>query len=114
TASNFFPRQPMNVVLKRIRNKAIAEPDPGFALVGEPLFFRNQFVHERIEIVVVRKLNVPADVPKKTLLVTERRRQTSGVIVRFQQTPIALTQLVKTPGGAEPSGAATEDENLHG
>jgi len=82
--------------------------------VREPLFFRNQFVHERVEIVVVRKLNVAADVPEKTLLVAKRRRQTAGVIIRFQQMPIAVAQLVKTPGGAEPSWAATKYENLHG
>ena len=31
----------------------------------------------------------------------------------FQQMPIAVAELVKTPGGAKPSGAATKYENLH-
>src|SRR6476659_2867643 len=82
--SDLFAGQTMNIVLKWIWNKAIAQPDPGFALVRQPLFFWNQFVHERVEIVVVRKLNVPSDVPEKALFVPERRRQTAGVVIRFQ------------------------------
>ena len=103
----------MKIVLKWIWNETIPDPDPGLALVRQPFLFGNQFVHECVEVIVMRKLDVPANVPEKALLVAKRGRQTTGVIVRFQQLPIAVAELVKTPGGAEPSGAATKYENLH-
>src|SRR5207302_8259045 len=104
----------MQIVLKRIGNKTITNPDPGFPFVRQPTFFGNEFVHQPVEVVVMGELDVAADVPKKTLLVTKRRRETASVIVRFQQLPIAVPELVKTPGGAEASGAATKYEYLHG
>ena len=57
--------------------------------------------------------HVPADIPEKSVFVAKRRRQTAGVIVRFEQMPIVVAELVKTPGGAEPRGPATRDENVH-
>ena len=103
----------MEIVLKRIGNETIPDPDPRLALVHQPFLLRNEFVHQRVEIFVMRKLDVPADVPEETLLITKRRRQAAGIIVRFQQLPVVVAELVKTPGGAEPSGAATKYENLH-
>ena len=82
--------------------------------MGQPFLLRNEFAHQRVEVVVMGKLDVAADVPEKSVLVAKRRCQPAGVIVRFQQLPIAVAQLVKTPGGAEPSGAAAKYEYLHG
>src|SRR6266480_2659505 len=100
----------MQIVLERIRHEAIPDPDPGFTLVRQPFLFRNKFVHQRVEIIVMRKLNMPADVPEKSSFIPKRRRQTAGVIVRLEQMPLSATELVKTPGGAESSGAAAKYE----
>src|SRR5438132_2632323 len=109
----FFARQPVEIVLKWVRNEPVPDPNPRFAFVRQPFFFRDKFVHQRVKVLVMRKLDVPSDVPEKAVLVAKRSCQAARVIVRFQQLPVAVPQLVKTPGGAEPSWSATEYENLH-
>src|SRR5581483_3371343 len=111
TANDLFPRQPVEIVLERIWNKPIPDPDPGFAFMSQPILLRNELMHQRIEIFVVRKLDVTADVPEESFFIAKRRGQTAGVVVRLQQLPIGMAELVKTPGGAEPSGAATKYKN---
>jgi hypothetical protein len=54
----------VNVVLKRVRDEPLPQPDPGFAFVLPPVA-GHHLIHDRVEIRVVRELHVSADVPRE-------------------------------------------------
>ena len=61
-------RQPPDVVLKGIRNPAIAHPDPGFANVLDPRVAERR-IHHLVKVLVVREQHVAAKVPGESMRV---------------------------------------------
>jgi hypothetical protein len=61
-----FVRQPPDVVLEWIRNPAISHPDPRFSDVLDPLLAESG-LHQLVEILVMRKEDVTANVPGEPL-----------------------------------------------
>src|SRR5690606_26596762 len=89
-------REISDVVLKGVRNESPAHPDPRFALVMQPIPGLNRLLHRAVEIVVVRELNVPADIPPKAILITEAGREPAHPAVSLHY------QVIMLPGFLEP------------
>ena len=103
-------RQPPDVVLKRIRNPAIAHPHPRFAHVLDPRVAKRR-VHHRVEVRVVREQHVAAEVPGEPIRVDNGGGQAAGMTGGFVQRPVRVPELVQPPGRAKPGRPRADDDN---
>lgn len=109
-APHCFLGEVTDVVLDGIRNEAALHPSPGFALMGEPALGAEGALHELVEVTVVGKLDVSADVPGKALFVGETRGETARVVGLLENQEIGYAEFLETVGGAEAGGAGAEDD----
>ena len=110
-AQAVFFGQPVDVVLERVGDPAILDPDPRLALVLEPAD-GDRAIEHRVVVGVVRELDVAADVPGEALVVEEARRQAAGSRRRFEQQIVVSAELFESPRRAEAGRAGADDENL--
>ena len=68
----------------------VVYPDPGFALMMEPLIPQSRH-HQFIEILVVGELDVSADVPDETLVVGVGGSQTPDFIVSLINVEVGMS-----------------------
>ena len=68
-------REVLDVVLERVRHEPVFDPDPRFALMPEPAIFAQRLQHQVVEVFIMGKLNVAADVPSKAFLINEAFRE---------------------------------------
>jgi hypothetical protein len=99
-----------DVVLKRIRDESIFDPNPAFALMMQPLIPQGRR-HQLVEISVVRKLNVPADVPGESTGIGERCSQSADFVGLIVDVKSLKPQFAQPPTGSQPRWAGAENHN---
>jgi hypothetical protein len=105
-------RQMVNVILQRVGNEPLAHPDPRFPLVVQPALRPQKLIHHAIEVFVMGKLDVPADVPGEALPVRERRGQPAGLRGCLQNEPVFGGKFIQPPCGPKPRGACAENQDV--
>jgi hypothetical protein len=60
----------------------------------------------------MRKLNVPPDVPRKTLIVHEGPSESASFGRSFHDKPIFMIQLMEPPRCAQPGRAGADDDKF--
>jgi hypothetical protein len=68
TRRNVIGRKMPEIVLKRVRDESVAEPDIGLTKVLDPCAWKSS-VHEIVEVGVVGELDVAAEVPGEAFAV---------------------------------------------
>jgi hypothetical protein len=62
----------VDIVLKWVRNKPVANPDPGLTFMMKPTILPQEGDHGLVEVLIVGELDVTADVPGKAFIIDER------------------------------------------
>jgi hypothetical protein len=79
----------VNVVLEGIRNETVLDPNPGFALVVEPVLTQRK-VQERIVASIVTELDVAADIPGEPMWINVAGGETSGCVAGVDEQKICM------------------------
>jgi hypothetical protein len=82
----------MDVVLQRVRDEPVANPDPRFAVVHVPVG-AHRLVHGTVEVVVVRELDVSADVPREPCGILEGGGEPAGPFAALEHREVPNSEL---------------------
>src|SRR4051794_6000321 len=99
----------MNVVLERIGNETISDPDPRLALVVQPL--QPERIEHVVIVGVVAELHVAADIPGETLWIDEAGGESARAAAAIDQNMINMSELLQAVRGTESGGAGADDED---
>ena len=97
-----------NVVLKRVGDKGVIQPDPRSALMMNKTV-RKKIIHQAINIMIVRMSYVYRKVPCETLVIAERSSESSKIGITIIKGIIVEALLLKSIGGAEPTRACADN-----
>ncbi len=75
--------------------------------MAQPAIGAEELFHCLVKIVIMRELDVTADIPCKAIFVDKRRSQSSRFLRCFYQKPIFSTELIQTVCGTQTCRAAT-------
>jgi hypothetical protein len=98
------------IQLKWIRDEAVANPDPGGALVMKPLVIRQGEADVAVDLVVVRIKQVASQVPRETTGIALRGSQAAGLPRTLKDEKVALAEIEQSPRCAESRRAGAEDQ----
>lgn len=59
-------------------------------------------VHQLVEIIVMRELDVAAKIPREALVVYKRRGKAAGVRIGLENQEVGVSKLVQTVSGPRP------------
>jgi hypothetical protein len=94
-----FLGQVFEVILERVWYEAPADPDMGLARVMDPCI-SERAIHHLIEVLIMRELNVAADIPSEAFLIHKGSRQAPGVGVLFEHEEVLVAEFVQAIGCA--------------
>jgi hypothetical protein len=112
-SGEIFRRKMTEIVLEGVGDEFSPEPDVGLAHVPEPRVGESA-VHEVVEVIVVRELDVTSEVPGEAFVVYEGGGEAARVRVGLQNLEIGVPEFVQAVGGTEAGTAGTENENAGG
>jgi len=81
----------VQIVLERIGNEAFFHPNPTFALVPDPSLSWEGEVHVLVELAVMRKLDVAAQIPGEAMRINMRGGETPRGVRRVDQEKIVAS-----------------------
>ena len=99
-------RQPMQVVLEGIGDETVPDPDPALALVLDPAVRPQGLLHVAVERLVVRELDVAAQVPGKALFVDDGGGQAARMWLGLDEQAVGLAELSRRGRRPNPVGPA--------
>jgi len=102
-------RKVADVMLKRIWHEALFQPYPGFAPMTQPLV-SEQGIHQAIEIRVMRKEDVTADIPRESERIGEGTGEAAGMGRRFGEKIVSEAQLPKPVSDPQAGRTGADDQ----
>jgi len=102
-------RQVADVVLERVGHPGIGNADHSLALVLQ-VVLAQEVVQQAVEVVVMGKDHVAANIPGEALVVAETGREAAGMGVFFQDQVVRDAEFTQALGRAQAGGAGAEDQ----
>jgi hypothetical protein len=81
--------------------------------MAEPPVRGQRFVHDAVEVRVVRELHVSADVPRESPLVHVARRQPADPVAGVDEQEVGLSESRQPVRGSEARRAGAQDEEAN-
>ena len=101
-------RKVPEVVLKRIWDELIAQPDLGLAYMPKPCVGQSP-LHELVEVIVMRELDMAAEIPGEALVIDKRCGEPPGIRVGLENQEVGVPKLVQAICRAQPGAAGAKN-----